>query len=101
MKYSELSRNRQLLVQSMSQLGYGQIRRLFISNGDPLNDPPPRICRRRRLKGSVVVDLPKYTKDCLLKEQVVNLSLELDKLGNGVITIDVRDGLPCDIIYEQ
>jgi hypothetical protein len=35
--------------------------------------------------------------DFILKEHVTNLFDEFDAMGNGAITIDVRDGLPFDI----
>jgi len=36
----------------------------------------------------------------ILKDHVVNLFDELDTMDNGVIAIDVRDGLPCEITNE-
>lgn len=97
---TQLSPARQWLVESMQSLGHGQIKRLVVSDHQPVVNPPPRICPRRKLVGP-----PQQTReipqgDFILKEQVVNLFDALDSMSGGVITIEVRDGLPFDIIYE-
>jgi len=84
----------------MQSLGYGRIKHLIIVNREPVVKPSPKICPRRKLTG------PRYRRrevprgDYILKEQVMNLFEELDNMVDGMITIEVRDGLPFDIFYE-
>jgi len=84
----------------MQRLGYGRIKHLIVIHGEPMSQPPPKICRRRKLKGPRYRPRPSLPEDYLLKEQVTNLFEELDSMANRIIAIDVRDGLPGDIIDE-
>ncbi len=99
---SDLSPNRRWLIEKMQLLGYGRIKHLVIGNGEPLKSPPPRLYRHRRLTGPNDHRREAGLDDFVLKQQVLNLLDELDRIGNGVIaTLEVRDGLPYGVTLEE
>jgi len=95
---SQLTPARRWLVDAMREAGFAQIKNLVIVNKEPVIKPAPKVRRRRKLSGPVYRPSPAPAGDYLLKEQIVNLFHQIDKIENGVITIDVRDGLPCELI---
>jgi len=97
---SQLSPARRWLVEQMQILGYGRIKHLVVSNREPVVNPPPKLCPRRKLTGPRQRPREIPCGDFILKEQVVNLFDELDSMSSGVIAVDVRDGLPFDFICE-
>jgi len=48
---SQVSPERQWLVEAMQRLGYGRVKHLIIINHEPVVKPPPKICPRRKLTG--------------------------------------------------
>jgi len=97
---SQVSPARKWLIETMQRLGYGRIKHLIIVNREPITNPPPKICPRRKLFGPRHHPGTIPSDDFILREHVVNLFNELDTMVNGIIAIDVRDGLPCDITDE-
>jgi hypothetical protein len=90
------------LVENMQKIGYGRFKQLVIINGQPLTDPPPRIYRDKRLTGQNSQRTEAQLADFILKEQVVKLFEEFDRIGNGVISrLEVRDGLPYGMTLEE
>lgn len=86
----------------MQQLGYGRIKRLIVSGGEPIMDPPPKVLRHKRLTGTRRTRPDAQRGDFILKRQLVELFDEFDRLGNGVVdTIKVQDGLPCGFDIEE
>ncbi len=94
---SQLSPSRRWLVDAMHEAGFAFVKKLDVVNRDPVV-APSKIKRRRKLSGPGYKPSPLPTGDYMLKEQVVNLFDVLDKMVNGVITIEVRDGLPSELI---
>ena len=99
---SQLSPARQWLVENMQKLAYGRFKHLIIVNGDPLISPPPRRYRDRRLTGANGGRREAALADFVLKQRLVALFDELDRIGNGVIAVlEVRDGLPYGMTLEE
>jgi len=93
LRKSDLSPGRRWLVERMQQLGFGRITHLVIVRGEPMLRPPPRCYRHRRLTGPNDQRSEAGLDDFILKQQVVNLLVELDRLDCGTIaTLEVRDG---------
>ena len=83
-------------------IGFGRIKHLVVVNGQPLTHPPPRMYRDHRLTGSNGRRREKQIPDFILKDQVVHLFEEFDRIGNGVISsLEVRDGLPYGMTLEE
>ena len=97
---SQLSPQRQWLVEQMQKLGWGWIKHLVVSNREPLSNPAPRKRRRYKLTGPRHRRLEAPTGDFILKESVVNLFDLMDEFANGTVMIEVADGLPADVTIE-
>ena len=99
---SELTVARKWLIENMQKLGYGRFKQLVIIHGQPLTDPPPRMYLDKRLTGQNCQRRELQLADFILKEQVVKLFEEFDRIGNGVIArLEVRDGLPYGMTLEE
>lgn len=86
---------RQKLVRVMQQLGYGLIEGQHIRDGNPVQEPPPRMTREVKFGGDNGPRAEASLADFTLKPQVVELLMEFDRLGTGVIqAIEVKAGLP-------
>jgi hypothetical protein len=97
---SQISKERQWLAETMLKLWYGQILHLTVFNHEPRALPLPKICPRHKLAGSP--DRPREIPqgDYLLKEPAVKLLDQFDTMGDCIISIDVREGLPATFMYE-
>jgi len=99
---SDLTPARRWLVENMQEIGFGRIKQLVIGNGQPLKRPPPRMYRDHRLTGGNCRRREAQILDFILKDQVVHLFEEFDRIGNGVISsLEVRDGLPYGMTLEE
>lgn len=102
MRKSDLSSGRRWLVETMQEVAFGRLMHLILVKGEPLPDLPPRIYQDRRLTGPNQCRPEAELGDFLLKEQVVALFEELDRIGSAVIAVlEVRDGLPYGMTLEQ
>ena len=99
---SELSPTRRRLVEDMQDLGFGRYKKLMVKDREPVLDPPPKRQRNRRLHGGNHDRGEAQLDDFLLKDAVLELFDEMDRLGNGVIAeLMVRNGLPYDITIDE
>jgi len=86
----------------MQRIGYGRFKHLVIVRGDPLVNPPPRLYRDQRLTGPNQGRRESDLGDFILKERVVRLFEEFDRIGNGTVPrLEVRDGLPYGMTLEE
>ena len=86
----------------MQKIGYGRFKYLVIVGGDPQVDPPPRLYRDQRLMGPNLGRRESGLADFILKERVVRLFEEFDRIGNGTVArLEVRDGLPYGMTLEE
>jgi len=97
---SALSPARRWLVERMQRLNYGRIT-LIVAASEPVTDPPPRVYCRRRLSGPNRARQERGLEDFILKDQVLKLFEELDRIGSGIVTIEVRDGLPSEVMTDE
>lgn len=99
---SSLTPPQRRLVDLMQRLNFGRIEDLHILNGEPLFDPPPRVFRDVR-PGRVNGPRPEAGKaDFDLKDEVVDLFVHLEAVGDGVIErIEVQHGLPFRMTFEE
>lgn len=102
LRKSDLSPSRQWLVEAMQRIGYGRLKHLVIVGGEPLVNPRPRLYRDRRLTGPNAGRRESHLADFILKESVVRLFEEFDRIGNGTVArLEVRDGLPYGVTSEE
>ena len=92
---SDLSEARRRLLELMQELDFGRIEALAVRAGQPVLDPPPRIVREHKFGGENGPRGERRLGDFTLKEQVLELFDEFDRLGEGVIDVlTVKHGLP-------
>lgn len=87
----------------MQAIGFGQVKRLAIRNGDPQPDPTPEVVVEWKFGAAENGPRPESRLgQFTLKSQVSELFERLDQLGDVVIdTIEVRHGLPFRLITTQ
>ncbi|OQB81218.1 MAG: hypothetical protein BWX88_04353 [Planctomycetes bacterium ADurb.Bin126] len=99
---STLSPARRWLIEAMQRLGFGRIKHLIIINAEPVIEPPPKLYRCKRLNGPNRQRETSRLQDFILKEPVLAMLQEFDRIRNGVVTaLEVRDGLPCEMTLEE
>lgn len=92
---SLLSPARRALIDLMCETYYGSIRKLMVTDGEPVLKPAPRVVRDVRLGQRKAKPATARPEEFRLKTQVVELFEQLDALGTGVIErIDIQAGLP-------
>lgn len=102
LRKSHLSPGRRWLVEAMQRIGFGEIQCLVVAGREPLLNPLPRLYRNHRLTGPNHRRRETELGDFVLKQRVIDLFEELDRLGDGVIAVlEVRDGLPYEMILEE
>lgn len=102
LRKSDLSPARRWLVENMQRLGYGRLTHMILVNGEPLTNPPPRMYRDHRLTGPNRSRPEAQLKDFVLKQRLVALFEQFDRIGNGVVAVlEVRDGLPYGMRLEE
>lgn len=86
----------------MQKLGFGKIKHLVVTDGEPVMNPPPKVFRHQRLTGASGAGANKRRGDFILKRPLVEMFEAFDRLGNGIVdTIKVHDGLPCGFDIEE
>lgn len=94
-RIGDLSPQRQHLVRLMQRTGYGRIENLAIRNGQPVLSLEVRLVREIKFGGDSGVHPDTAAADFTLKQQVVELMLALDRIGNGTIEcLTIKGGLP-------
>lgn len=102
LRKGQLSPNRQWLVETMQNIGFGEITFTVNEGGDPVRDPPPRIRRQRRLTGANHRRPECTLRDFILKGRLLKLFRELrDTPAGTVVIIRVQEGLPYTVMLEE
>jgi hypothetical protein len=88
-------------LEIIEELGFGLIEGLSIFNGQPCYDHPPRIIQELKLASG-----PEWRPDChdvdlTLKKEFENLFIQLGRLGNGVVDIEVHHCAPFRLVLER
>ena len=97
-----LSPARKRLLELLQATNFGTVENLIVRDGEPVVvDPAPRVVRSIKL-GAENGPRPEFVlADFVLREPVVEMFEHLSRIGNGTVAIQVRHGLPCQIIVEQ
>jgi hypothetical protein len=79
----------------MHAVNFGRIERLQVCGGQPVLSPPPRVVYEVKFGGENGPRPERAARNFRLKDQVLELFAELDRLGDGVVeTLEIRHGLP-------
>ena len=99
---TDLSPARRRLVEEMQRLNFGHIMDLRVRNGEPAFDSSMRIIRRVQFGRDNAPHREASKMDFAIKAKVIELLTLLEEIGDGVIErIDVQDGLPCGMTYQE
>jgi hypothetical protein len=92
---SALSPARRRLVALLQRVNFGRLEGLVVRGGEPVLDPPPAVVREHKFAGENGPRPEAGRPDLALKSQHLDLLVELDRLGDGVIPVlTVKHGLP-------
>lgn len=96
-----VSAARKALIDRMQELNFGRIERLEVRSGDPIFAVETLVVRDIKL-ASDDRNPTRPTGDFLLKDQVVDLLAEFDRLRDGtVLVLEVKNGLPFRVMLAQ
>jgi len=97
-----LKPSEQRLLSIAHGVGWGTLPNIPVRNGELVLGEKVKTKRKRRLgkndRGRCTKPL---TDDCLLKQQQVELIQEIRRIKDGVVSIDIQDGLPVDLEVEE
>ncbi len=101
-KKTQLSGQRQRLLELMQEIAFGQIRDLNVKQGEPQFHPSPQVAKDWKLDGENGARPELYLRDFTLKEQHHKLFEVFDTICDGTIDeINIRAGLPCRVLTSR
>jgi hypothetical protein len=90
-----LSPARRRLLTLLQQLNFGRVEGLDVRGGEPVLDPMPQVVREHKFGGENGPRPEAACGDFALKDQHLDLMVQLDRIGDGTITtLVVKHGLP-------
>jgi hypothetical protein len=94
MTKSSLDPGQRRTVEIIGALGFGVIERLSIRDGSPCYEPETRLVQAIKLDSE-----PKGQPDCrcadlTLKKEFESLFAQFERLGDGVVDLEIRHSLP-------
>ncbi len=102
LKKSDLSFEGQALVEQMQQINFGRIEHLLVRNGQPVWTDNSRVIRKVKFGGQNAPRAESGYSDFELKQQVVDLFAQLERIGNGLIrSLEIKYGLPFAMDIEE
>ena len=101
MVLSDLPETAQWLVREMQRINFGRLEGLRVRGGLPVSDPKPRVFREVRLGANAPTRSPDAATNFHLTPKVTELMENLCSLGDAVLTILIKDGLPFHLVIEE
>lgn len=81
------------LLRVIEELGFGRIERVHVRGGKPQFEPAPDIVQEIKLASDVEPRAQQYNNPHT-KDEFERLFGELNRLGDGVVNIECRHGVP-------
>ena len=101
MTRSSLNPIQRQTVSIIESLGFGSIERLWIRGGLPCYEPEPRIVQSVKLDSEPELQPDNDHADVTLKKEFESLFVQLSRLGDGTVDIEVRHSLPFRLVLER
>ena len=101
MKKSTLNPVQRETVDIIQSLGFGSIEHLCICSGLPCYQPEPRVIQSIKLDGETERQIDRNCVDLDLKKEFEGLFDQLNQLGDCLVDIEVRHGLPVRLVVER
>lgn len=97
-----LKRSEQRLLEIAHEVGYGTVPNIPVRDGELVLGAKVKTKRKLRLgkndRGRSTQRLP---DDFVLKQQHVELIERIRRIKDGVVSIEIQDGLPVDLVVEE
>jgi hypothetical protein len=100
-RFSQLSAHRQALLRRCQQIGYGEIRRFLVCDGEPVLTPDSEVLFDVKLGGGDGVRPEQSLSDFELRREVVDLFAQMDSIQEGVLeSLEIHAGMPRRIRFK-
>jgi len=97
----DLNSDQRRIVDIIEALGFGVIERLFIRDGSPCFQPEPRVLQTIKLHLEPERHTHRNCSDRSLKQEFESLFDQMSALGDAVVEIEIRHGLPFKLVLER
>ena len=98
-RFSQISRQRQILIRLCQQVNFGSITNVQVSDGDVCFELPPDVIVDVKLDGEITGRAELDLNDFALPVENCRLLARIDSLKNGVLEkIVVHDGIPRRVV---
>lgn len=101
MTKDSLKPSQQRIVEMIDALTFGRIEGLTIRCGEPYYEPAPCIAQEIKLGTPPEDRRRSNSQDFALKSEFESLFIHLERLGNGIVDIEIRHGLPFRLIINH
>lgn len=92
----------QRLIEMARRVGYGSLSGIRVRGGELVLGSKVRTKRKLRLgKSDAGRCVRAVSDDFKLKQQHTDLIAKIHRIGDGVVTIEIQDGLPIDLVVEE
>lgn len=98
---SSLSPGQHRTVRIIEALGFGVIEHLLIRRGLPCYESEPRVVQAIKLDSEPERQPDRSDGDLTLKKEFENLFAQLSGLGDGIVDIEIRHGVPFRLVRER
>jgi hypothetical protein len=92
----------QRLIEMARRVGYGSLSGIRVRSGELVLGSKVKTKRKHRLgKSDAGRCVRAAGEDFKLKQQHMDLIAKIRRVGDGVVTIEIQDGLPIDLVVEE
>ena len=89
------------LVETIEELGFGRIEQISIRDCKPCCEPATQIVQEIKLGSETEPRVEPSNADLTLKSEFERLFNQLDRLGDGLVDIEIRHGVPFRLIVKR
>ena len=90
------------LIALMQETNFGEIRDLWVKDGQPVFQPAPTIIRHVKLGADNGPRPERAAADFRIRREVQELLGELGRIGTGrILRIAIKHGIPTDLLMER
>jgi hypothetical protein len=101
MTKSSLNADQRQTVEIIEAMGFGVIERLVIRGGFPCFEREPRLLQTIKLDLDPHRQADRSCADLTLKQEFESLFDQLSGLGDAIVDIEIRHGLPFKLVVER
>ena len=92
----------QRLIEMARRVGYGSLSGIRIRHGELVLGSRVKTKRKHRLgKADAGRCIRTISEDFKLKQQHLDLIVKIRRIDDGIVTLEIQDGLPIDLVVEE